>query len=96
VLPTASCYCLFIVFARQRAACHLLPYPAGSAGLALALWRAGSLQQNDEWIAAAQQLAGSALSAVASSPRYYVQESLLDGAHFAAGDVHCTAHSGTG
>ncbi|KAF6235938.1 hypothetical protein COO60DRAFT_492118 [Scenedesmus sp. NREL 46B-D3] len=51
----------------------------GAAGLALALCRAGRLQQRPEWLEAAQQLAGDALSGVASSPQHYKQESLLDG-----------------
>lgn len=51
----------------------------GAAGVALALWRAGSLKQRGDWLEAAQQLASSALSTVASSPGYYVRESLLDG-----------------
>lgn len=54
--------------------------PPGAAGLALALCRAGRLQQRPEWLEAAQQLAGDALSGVASSPQHYKQESLLDGA----------------
>lgn len=57
----------------------MLP-PTGAAGVALALWRAGSLKQRGDWLEAAQQLASSALSTVASSPGYYVRESLLDGA----------------
>eukprot|EP00882_Tetradesmus_deserticola_P023744 GHRQ01025854.1.p1 GENE.GHRQ01025854.1~~GHRQ01025854.1.p1 ORF type:complete len:144 (-),score=15.17 GHRQ01025854.1:187-618(-) len=67
--------------------------PAGAAGLALALWRAGTLQQRPEWLDAAQQLVATALSSVARSPQYYVQESLLDGAQHSVLLVllHCTA-----
>jgi hypothetical protein len=56
----------------------------GAAGLALALWRAGNLQQRQDWLQAAHQLAGAALSDATSRPRYYVQESLLDGTQHAA------------
>jgi hypothetical protein len=60
---------------------HLL---TGAAGLALALWRAGNLQRRQDWLEAAQQLAGSALNDANSRPSCYVQESLLDGMQHAA------------